>query len=110
MSARPLAGDSVARPGREDSRTRPIAIDANARPFRRAARYEPAQPAPIRPMIDSLAFIRSKSHWGAPLRFGFLQVSVADFACIAEAMGCSEPQAIGRHTDATVGATHDAIG
>jgi EVE domain len=57
-------------------------------PFRRAARYAPASPAPIRPLIDSLDFIRNKSHWGAALRFGFLALPAADFARVAEALGC----------------------
>ena len=63
------------------------ATDA-ARPFRRAAEYLDVQPAPIRPMIDTLAFIANKSHWGVALRFGFLRISAPDFAQIAQAMGC----------------------
>ena len=63
------------------------------RPFRRPADYLDVQPAPIRPLIDALAFIRNKGHWGAPLRFGFVQVSRADFACIAQAMGCDAASA-----------------
>jgi EVE domain-containing protein len=58
------------------------------RPFRRPADYLDVQPVLIRPLIDALAFIRNKAQWGAPLRFGFVQVSRADFACIAQAMGC----------------------
>ena len=57
------------------------------RPFRRGVEYLPAQPAPIKPMIDSLTFIRSKDHWGAAFRFGFLRVPEEDFARIAAAMG-----------------------
>ena len=57
------------------------------KPFRRGVEYLPAQPAPIKPMIDSLTFIRSKDHWGAAFRFGFLRVPEEDFARIAAAMG-----------------------
>ncbi len=57
------------------------------KPFRRGVEYLPAQPAPIKPMIDSLSFIRSKDHWGAAFRFGFLRVPEEDFARIAAAMG-----------------------
>jgi len=64
-------------------------IDAggDARPFRRAIDYLAAQPVPIKPLLDTLSFIRSKSHWGAVFRFGFLRVPAADFAIIAAAMG-----------------------
>ena len=57
------------------------------RPFRRGVEYLPAQAAPIKPMLDSLSFIRSKEHWGAAFRFGFLRVPEEDFARIAAAMG-----------------------
>jgi hypothetical protein len=57
------------------------------RPFRRAVEYLPAHDAPIKPLIDDLTFIRSKQHWGAAFRFGFLRVPELDFARIAAAMG-----------------------
>ena len=53
------------------------------RPFRLDVDYFPAQPAPVRPLIDELSFIRSKAHWGAAFRFGVLRVPEADFALIA---------------------------
>jgi len=56
-------------------------------PFRRAVHYWPANDAPIKPLIEPLSFIRSKLHWGAPFRFGFIRVSESDFAQIALAMG-----------------------
>jgi hypothetical protein len=56
-------------------------------PFRRAVEYMPAHDAPIKPLIDNLTFIRSKQHWGAAFRFGFLRVPEEDFARIAAAMG-----------------------
>ena len=56
-------------------------------PFRLGVDYLPAQDAPIKPLIDDLSFIRSKSHWGAAFRFGHLRVPEADFARIAVAMG-----------------------
>ena len=57
------------------------------RPFRRAVEYLPAQDAPIRPLVGDLSFIRSKDHWGAAFRFGFVRVPEEDFARIATAMG-----------------------
>jgi hypothetical protein len=56
-------------------------------PFRRAVSFLPASPAPIRPLLEALTFVRSKTHWGAAFRFGFLRVPAADFARIAAAMG-----------------------
>ena len=64
------------------------AVNGNGEtPFRLGVDYLPAQDAPIKPLIDDLSFIRSKSHWGAAFRFGFLRVPEADFARIAAAMG-----------------------
>lgn len=57
------------------------------KPFRRAIEYLPASPAPIKPLLPDLSFIRSKEHWGAAFRFGFLRVPEEDFARIARAMG-----------------------
>jgi hypothetical protein len=56
-------------------------------PFRLGVDYLAAQDAPIKPLIDGLSFIRSKAHWGAAFRFGYLRVPEADFARIAAAMG-----------------------
>jgi hypothetical protein len=65
-------------------------------PFRVEVDYFPAAPAPIRPLVESLTFIRNKAHWGAAFRFGFVKVPPDDFALIAAAMGCKltvpEPQ------------------
>jgi len=58
-------------------------------PFRLAVDYLPASPAPIRPLIGQLSFIRSKEHWGAAFRFGVVHVPADDFARIATAMGRS---------------------
>jgi len=60
-------------------------------PFRIDVDYYPAAPAPIRPLIDALSFIRNKAHWGAVFRFGFVKVPPGDFALIASAMGCPLP-------------------
>ena len=57
-------------------------------PFRRAAQWFPVVPAPIRPLLAELAFIRNKASWGAVFRYGFLRVPRDDFARIAHALGC----------------------
>ena len=59
------------------------------RPFRRTVQYLPAQPAPIKPLLESLSFIRSKEHWGAAFRYGLVRIPREDFETIAAAMGCS---------------------
>jgi hypothetical protein len=55
--------------------------------FRRGVDFLPAEPTPIRPLIPVLTFIRSKEHWGAAFRFGFLPVPEQDFERIASAIG-----------------------
>ena len=55
-------------------------------PFRRNVRFLPARDVPIRPLIDALTFIQDKSHWGAPFRFGTLQIPEEDFKLIAREM------------------------
>ncbi len=57
------------------------------RPFRLDVDYFPAHDAPVKPLIERLSFIRSKMHWGAAFRFGYLRVPESDFAIIAAAMG-----------------------
>jgi len=65
-----------------------VDLDGGFLPFRRNVAFLPANPAPIRPLLDALTFVRSKTHWGAAFRFGFLRVPGRDFALIAAAMGC----------------------
>lgn len=67
-------------------------------PFRRAVRWQSVTAAPIRPLLERLAFVRGRRHWGAAFRFGYLRVGREDFACIATAMACA------LEDDAAVGA------
>ena len=55
--------------------------------YRRRAQWLAAAPAPIRPLLDDLSFIRNKANWGGAFRFGVLRVPRDDFAAIAAAMG-----------------------
>ena len=55
--------------------------------FGRGVHYLSADEAPVKPLIESLSFIRSKIHWGAPFRYGFIKIPEFDFAQIAAAMG-----------------------
>lgn len=58
-----------------------------ARFFRRPAQYLPVTVAPVKPLLEHLTFIRSKTHWGAAFRFGFLRIPEQDFARIVAALG-----------------------
>ena len=55
-------------------------------PFRRNVSFLPAQDVPILPLINDLTFIKDKTHWGAPFRFGTLQIPEEDFLLIASRM------------------------
>jgi hypothetical protein len=55
-------------------------------PFRRNVEYWPCQEASILPLVDDLTFIKDKVHWGAPFRFGALEIQASDFELIASAM------------------------
>ncbi|MDX2141130.1 MAG: EVE domain-containing protein [Chloroflexota bacterium] len=55
-------------------------------PFRRRARFHPCQHVPIKPLLPALSFIHDKQHWGAPFRFGVLEIPTADYELIAAKM------------------------
>lgn len=68
-----------------------VEISEDFRPWRRDVEFSDARPAPIRPLIESLAFLPDKARWGFPFRRGLFRVEEADFRLIAEAMGASWP-------------------
>ena len=55
-------------------------------PFRRDVEYVESTPAPIKPLLGRLSFIRDPKHWGAAFRFGQVEITEADFRVIAAAM------------------------
>ena len=57
-------------------------------PYRIDVDFFACDEAPVRPLIDELSFIRSKTHWGAAFRFGQVKIARDDFFRIAEAMRC----------------------
>jgi hypothetical protein len=59
------------------------------KPYRADVEFSRCQEAPIKPLIEQLSFIKSKTHWGAAFRFGQLKIPPDDFALIAQAMGCA---------------------
>jgi hypothetical protein len=53
--------------------------------------FVPSREAHIKPLVEHLSFITSKSRWGAAFRFGVVQIPARDFALIAERMGAVSP-------------------
>ena len=64
-----------------------VEMSSDFTPYRIDVRFFRCSEAPIKPLIKNLSFIKSKTHWGASFRFGYIKVPAADFALIAEAMG-----------------------
>ena len=57
------------------------------KPYRLDVRFLKTREAPIKPLVNDLSFIKSKTHWGAAFRFGQVKISAKDFKLIAKAMG-----------------------
>ncbi len=55
-------------------------------PFRRNVKFVPSQDVSILPLVNDLTFIKDKTHWGAPFRFGTLKIPLRDFQWIASHM------------------------
>ena len=56
------------------------------KPSRRDIAYRPCTEVSILPLIPDLGFIQDKKRWGAPFRFGMLEIPQADFERIAQLM------------------------
>lgn len=54
--------------------------------WRRAVRFEPCLPVPIREVLDDLGFITDARYWGIPFRRGLFAIPARDFDRIATAM------------------------
>jgi len=68
-------------------------------PTRRDIAFGKAHDAPIKPLLDRLSFTKGRKSWGSAFRFGVLEITAADYALIAEAMGApcrkNDPKARG---------------
>ena len=75
------------------------------KPWRRRVAYRKATEVPIRPLIEQLSFIKNKTHWAAPFRFGFLEIGKHDFSLIAKRMisAASTRKSRGRTRPGSVG-------
>jgi len=65
-----------------------VTMSADFKPYRIDVEFRKCRETPIKPLIDELSFIKSKTHWGAAFRFGHIKVPAADFQLIARMMGC----------------------
>lgn len=55
-------------------------------PWRRNIEFYKCTEVPIRPLLDDLTFIKNKSRWGYPFRFGLFEIPEADFERIKKTM------------------------
>ena len=55
-------------------------------PFRRDVAWRPARAASIRPLVGLLELTAGKPNWGAPFRYGVVEIGEADFGLIERAM------------------------
>ena len=65
-----------------------VEMSADFKPYRVDVKFMKCEEAPIKPLLEKLSFIKSKTQWGAAFRFGKLKIPPADFQLIAKAMGC----------------------
>ena len=65
-----------------------VEMTSEFKPYRVDVKFLKCHEVPIKPLIDKLSFIKSKTHWGAAFRFGQLKIPSEDFNLIAKAMGC----------------------
>jgi hypothetical protein len=71
-----------------------VEMSPDFKPYRVDVEFFACRDAAIKPLVDSLSFIKSKTHWGSAFRFGYIKVPEHDFALIADAMNpASSPSA-----------------
>jgi hypothetical protein len=68
-----------------------VEVTPDFKPHRVNVQFVPSRETHIKPLVEHLSFITSKSRWGAAFRFGLVQVPARDFALIAERMGAVSP-------------------
>ncbi len=52
----------------------------------RVAHYDDVTQVPVRPMLDSLSFVKNPKHWGMAFRSGKFEIGAKDYACICGAL------------------------
>jgi len=63
-----------------------VEMTAEFKPWRRDVHWHAAHEAPIRPLLDQLAFTGDGGNWGYRFRFGLLEITGEDAELIATAM------------------------
>lgn len=63
-----------------------VEINDDFKPFRRNIKYLKAKHVDIRPLVESLPFIKNKKSWGYIFRYGFLEIDQESFNIIATHM------------------------
>ncbi len=66
-------------------------VSESFHPWRRRVNFLPCRPVSIRPLIESLEFIKDKKKWGYPFRRGLFQINRKDFELITKAMEMKLP-------------------
>ena len=64
-----------------------VEMSEDFKPYRVDVNFLKVEETPIKPLVERLSFIRSKTHWGAAFRFGYVKIPAQDFELIARAMG-----------------------
>ena len=64
-----------------------VEMSPDFHPWRRNMTFFDGREAPVRPLIEHLAFIKNKESWGYPFRRGLFELSEGDFERIAAAIG-----------------------
>ena len=63
-----------------------VEMSSDFHPWRRKVTFSASEETPIRPLIDSLGFIRNKKSWGFVFRRGLFEIPEGDFQTIERAM------------------------
>lgn len=61
-------------------------VSQTFKPYRRDIRYKNTKDVSILPLINQLAFIKDKKHWGFMFRLGLFEISEKDFKLISRLM------------------------
>jgi hypothetical protein len=63
-----------------------VEVGPDFHPWRLGVEFEQVTPAPIRPLIEQLAFIKDPQRWGFPFRRGLFEIDASDMGVVAGAM------------------------
>jgi len=70
----------------KDDEVYPFQMTADFCPFRRNVEFYKSKDVSILPLINQLDFIKNKTSWGYPFRFGFFEINDQDFKLISSRM------------------------